>query len=163
MKSRISIFIGAFLLLILFLPLSPKPTYADMIPVGPGVASFFVLTILLESIPIFAFAFIYKLHLRFVSSAIGVNFISWPVAVILNLPLYGLCDYVSRLINRAGLSSPYISLLTLEVIITIFEGLFIYLINKRWLTMKKSLFISLIMNLTSFLPYLILNHFFKLL
>lgn len=156
MKNKILTSLGLLTMSILLLPFLPKPVYANIIPSSPGeglllMAYFLSPTIIAEFIPILLFTVLYKLPKRFIFSAIGVNFISWPIATILARPLY----IYALLTHNSFL--PYT--LVLEISITLFEGLFIYLISRQFLTFKKSLFISFVMNLTSITAGLIIRYF----
>jgi hypothetical protein len=113
---------------------------------GPFIFSLLI-TIITELIVGYVFVYKIKNYKRILISLVIANFISLPIVWFLM--------YNEQMTTTEGILV-YFTLLLSEVFAMIFEASFIYLINKKSISFKRTLIMSIVMNIASFLLGVIL-------
>jgi hypothetical protein len=111
-------------------------------------AIFLFLAILIELIVGFFFCLVTKTSKKILIWIVFANIISFTIFSLLLQPA----------MNLLGL----IAILILELLVTVFEGYFIYYFSKQYITFTKSLSLSLVMNIFSFVASPILLLFYTI-
>jgi len=104
------------------------------------------INIIVESLTALIYTLINKISKRILIFVLLVNFISVPIFFILT---QGLELLFILPMNISKEISAVIALFLSEILIFALEGIFIYLTNKKFISLKKALILSFLMNLSS--------------
>ncbi len=125
------------------------PVFCDAVVIFPmsnprvEVPVLFMITVLIELLIFYAISYndevLLKNFKKLVNTIILVNVLSFPLAI-----------FVIYVLDTLSQFSYNQFVLAVEIILTLFEGLIIFQLNKKILNYKKSLTISFLMNLASY-------------